>query len=224
MTAAIFGLACLAALNPKLLAMDLIFMGNRRPRLLFTCFLLGGMGIALAIGLLDVFVVHADAIKAQGSSSAGLDLALGIPLLAVGALLATGHVHRRRRTAPSAERRQGKLNDWAQRVLRDPRLGLVVLIGVVAGAPGASYIVALHLLVTGKAPTAAKVIAVVVFVLVEFALVIIPFAALAARPEGTEQAVKHLRDWLVGHARQLVGAAALLAGGYMVISGLLRLS
>jgi hypothetical protein len=75
---------------------DLILMGNRRPLLMFTCFLLGGMGLALTIGLLDVFVVHADAIQDQGSASAGLDLALGIPLLIIGMLLATGHLHGRR--------------------------------------------------------------------------------------------------------------------------------
>jgi hypothetical protein len=94
--ATLFGLACLAALNPKLLAIDLLFMANRRPRLMFLCFLAGCLGLALTIGLLDVFVLQADAIKAQGSSSAGLDLALGVPLLIVGALLATGRLHRRR--------------------------------------------------------------------------------------------------------------------------------
>jgi len=52
----IFGLACLAAVNPKLLGVDLILMGNRRPRLMFVCFLLGGIGLALTIGLLNVFV------------------------------------------------------------------------------------------------------------------------------------------------------------------------
>jgi hypothetical protein len=67
----VFGLACLAALNPKLLAVDLILMGNRRPWLMFASFLLGGMGLALTIGLLDVFVVHADAIQRQGLASAG---------------------------------------------------------------------------------------------------------------------------------------------------------
>jgi hypothetical protein len=77
----IFGLACLAAVNPKLLAVDLILMGNRRPRPMFACFLLGGMGLAVSVGLLDVFVLHADAVSAQGSASAGLDLALGVPLL-----------------------------------------------------------------------------------------------------------------------------------------------
>jgi len=32
-------------------------MGNRRLPLMFVCFLLGGMGLALAIGLLDEFVL-----------------------------------------------------------------------------------------------------------------------------------------------------------------------
>ena len=44
---------------------------------MFACFLVGGMGLALPIGLLGVFVVHADAIQAQGSASTWLDLALG---------------------------------------------------------------------------------------------------------------------------------------------------
>jgi hypothetical protein len=101
----IFGLACLAALNPKLLAVDLLLIGNRRPRLMFACFLLGGMGLALTVGLLDVLVVHADAIQGQGSASAGLDLALGLLLLIIGTLLATGHLHGRQR--PHAQARVG---------------------------------------------------------------------------------------------------------------------
>jgi hypothetical protein len=66
LNAAFFGLAFLAALNPKLLGVDLLLIDNRRPRLMFLCFLLGGMGVGLTIGLLDVFVLHADAVKIQG--------------------------------------------------------------------------------------------------------------------------------------------------------------
>jgi Sap, sulfolipid-1-addressing protein len=89
MNATFFGLAFLAALNPKLLGADLLLMQSGRPRAMLACFLAGCMAVALAVGLLDVSVVHADAIKTQGSVSAGLDLALGVPLLAVGALVAT---------------------------------------------------------------------------------------------------------------------------------------
>jgi Sap, sulfolipid-1-addressing protein len=218
----ILALACLAALNPKLLAVDVILMGNRRPRLMFACFLIGGMGLALTVGLLDVFVLHADAIQTQGSASAGLDLVVGVPLLAVGLLLATGHLrHRRRHQAPATE---GPPQDgWAQRILHEPRYGLAVLIGALVGTPGAAYIAALHSLVNGTLATAAQTLAVVGFVVIEFGLVIIPLAFLAATPERTMTATRHFNDWLARHAREILAALALLAGGYMVISGTLRL-
>ncbi len=53
---------------------------------------------------------------------------------------------------------------------------------------------------------------------------IVPFAFLVARPEGVKAVVERFRVWLFKHALQVVGAVALVAGGYMVISGLLRLS
>jgi hypothetical protein len=56
MNAGFFALAFVAALNPKLLVLDLLLIENRRPRAMFLCLLLGGMTVALAIGLLDVLV------------------------------------------------------------------------------------------------------------------------------------------------------------------------
>jgi hypothetical protein len=50
-----------AALNPKLLAVDLVPIENRRARAMFLCLLPGGLTVALTIGLLDVLVFHADA-------------------------------------------------------------------------------------------------------------------------------------------------------------------
>ena len=97
MNATFLALAFTAALNPKLLGLDLLLIENRRPRAMFLCLLLGGMTVALTIGLLDVLTVHADAIKSQGKVSAGVDLALGLLLLIVGGLLATGRLHGRRR-------------------------------------------------------------------------------------------------------------------------------
>ena len=97
MNAEFFALAFLSALNPKLLALDLLLIENRRPRAMFLCLLLGGITVAATIGLLDVLVFHADAIKAQGKVSAGVDLGVGLLLLAVGGLLATGRLHGRRK-------------------------------------------------------------------------------------------------------------------------------
>jgi Sap-like sulfolipid-1-addressing protein len=228
MNAEFFALAFLAALNPKLLALDLLLIENRRPRAMFVCLLLGGMTVALTIGLLDVLVFRADAIKAQGKVSAGVDLALGLLLLAAGALLATGRLHSRR-TAPvpagdAQPGQPGKKGSWAQRMLAEPRLGLAMLVGAVIGIPGASYLTALHNLVNGKSSTATQIIAVAVFVLIDFLLIIIPFAFLELRPEATKALLKRTQDWLLGHAMQLMAGIALLLGAYLAVSGLVRLS
>ena len=98
-----------------------------------------------------------------------------------------------------------------------------MLIGAVAGTPGAAYISALHQLVTGKSSTASQAIAVVVFALIEFSLVIIPFAFLVAKPESTKAWLEHAQDWLKSHARELMAAVAMFVGAYMAISGLVRL-
>jgi hypothetical protein len=225
-----FALAFVAALNPKLLAADLLLIENRRPRAMFLCVLLGGLTVGITIGLLDVLVFHADAINSQKTVSAGVDLALGLLLLAVGGLVATGRLHGRRKAPvpagdgqpekPEKEKKDG----WAQRVLSEPRLGLAMLVGALVGIPGAAYLTALHNLVTSKSSTATQVIAVVVFVLIEFSLIIIPFVFLEVRPEATKARLKSTQDWLLGHARQLMAYTALILGAYLAISAVVRLS
>jgi hypothetical protein len=222
-----FVLAFTAALNPKLLALDLLLIENRRPRAMFLCVLLGGMTVALTIGLLDVLTIHADAIKSQGKASAGVDLAAGL-LLTAGGLLATGRLHGRKRSPVPAgnmppEQLEKKQN-WAARVLAEPRLGLAMLVGALVGLPGASYLTALHHLVTGKYSTVTQVIAVVVFVVIEFLLIIIPFAFLELRPQATKALLRRSQDWLLGHAFQLMAGIALALGAYLTGSGLVRLS
>lgn len=230
MSAEFFALAFVAALNPKLLAIDLLLIENRRPRAMFLCVLLGGLTVALTIGLLDVLVFHADAINSQKTVSAGVDLAIGLLLLAVGGLVATGRLHGRRKVAVPTGRGQPekpereKKDGWAQRVLAQPRLGFAMLVGALIGIPGAAYLSALRNLITGKSSTATQVVAVVVFVLIEFALIIIPFVFLELRPEATKAALKHAQDWLLAHARQLMAYTALILGAYLAVSGLLQLS
>jgi hypothetical protein len=224
MNAAFFGLACLAAVNPKLLIIDLILATNQRPRLMFACFLLGGMGLAITVGLLDVFVLHLNAIKTQNHSSAGLDLALGIPVLIVGALLATNHLRiNRERSHTPAKEAPSRLERWIVRALHEPSNWRGVVIGLAVGIPGVSYLLALHHLVASKTPTAIAVLSVLIFVIINFAVVIVPFGFLRAHPQRTEKAIRRFKDWIVSHERQIAAAVALFAGAYMVISGTLRL-
>jgi hypothetical protein len=196
---------------------------------MFLCILLGGFTVGITIGLLDVLVFHLDAIKSQKTVSAGVDLALGLLLLAVGALVATGRLHGRRKQpvpagniqpeTPQKEKKDG----WAERILAEPRLGLAMLIGAVCGIPGASYLTGLHILISSKSPAANQIIGVILFVLIEFLLIIIPFAFLELRPEATKAFLKRSQQWLAGHTRQLIAYTALILGTYLAVSALVRL-
>jgi len=228
MNAEFFALAFSAALNPKLLALDLLLIDNRRPRAMFMSVLAGGMSLAIAIGLIDVLVVQASAINSQKKVSAGIDLAVGIILLALGLLIIAGILPiKRKRRAPSTERnpegKKAKGSDWAQRALGEPRFGLAFGIGALVGLPGASYLAGLHHLVTGKYSTATLVIAVIVFVIIEFLLIIIPWLFLELRPEGTARFLRRSQAWVTAHAKQLLAWICVLLGAYLVIDALIRL-
>jgi hypothetical protein len=225
MTAEFFVLAFTAALNPKLLAVDLLLIENRRPRAMFLSILAGGMSLAIAIGLIDVLAVRADAVSSQRSVSAGVDLALGLLLLALGLLLVAGLIPRERRgKAAKSNEKESKGENWAQRTLREPRLLFAFLIGVLTGLPGASYLAALHGLIAGHYSTVTEVVAVFVFALIEYLLIIIPWLCLELRPAGTAAFLRASQAWLAGHVRQLLAWICLLLGIYLVISASVRLA
>jgi len=229
-TAEFFVLAFTAAANPKLLALDLLLIENRRPRAMFAAILAGGLSIAIAVGLVDVLAVHAHAVNSQKKVSAGVDLAIGLALLAGAALLLTGVVPQRRPGARPAADPAKKANDQQkgngrlQRSLSEPRLLLAFAIGALIGLPGAAYLTALHNLVAGHYSTATQVVAVLVFVVIEFLLVIIPWLFLELWPEGTAVFLKSCQSWLAGHVKQLVVVICLALGAYLTITALVRLA
>ena len=218
MDATFFALAFSTVLNPKLYALDLVLIANKRPRLMFTAFLIGGVGLNVTLGLLDVLVFRADAVSAQSSVSAGLELAIGVLLLAAGVLVASGRPRRKQRTAdPTA--REG----WAERNLREPRPWLALGIGALAGTPGAAYITALHNLVGDDYSTPTQVAGVLVFNLIQWSPVLVPFALLEFWPEPTERALRRLMGGLTRNARKVAVGLAFAIGAYATISGLARL-
>ena len=99
-----------------------------------------------------------------------------------------------------------------------------MVIGALIGIPGASYLTALHHPDHRELLTATQIVAVVVFVLIEFLLIIVPFVFLELRPEATKALLKHSQDWLLSHALQLMATIALLLGAYLMVSSLIRLT
>ena len=230
-TGMFFALAFIAAANPKLLALDLLLIENRRPRAMFVSILAGGIATGVLIGLLDVLVLQSDPTKSQRKASGGVDLALGLILLVIGGLLMTGLLAqvwgRRPQSAKRLAKKQEKLanpkDSFAQRALRQPRLGIAALIGVVCGLPGASYLTALHDLKAGHYSTATEAVAVFVFVIIEFLLIIVPWLCLELWPARTTDLLRRSQAWLTGHVTALIAWICILLGAFLTATGVLHL-
>ncbi len=223
MNAQFFALAFSAAVNPSLLGVDLVLIVNRRPRAMLAFVLLGGMLAAITIGLVDVLVIRANVVKTQGGLSAGADLALGLLLLAAAGWLMIRHHPSPASSAAGDGKAAGK-SGWTQRALREPRLGLAGVVGVVLGLPGALYLTALHNLVSGGWPVPVQVAGVIVFVGIEFTLLIVPLLTLIFRPERTAALLRGSQAWLLRHGRQMLAWVALVLGVYLTISGIVNLA
>ena len=227
MNAEFFVLAFSAAVNPSLLAADIALVANQRPRAMLLCLLLGAFATAAAIGLADVLVIHSDVAKTQKSLGPAGELAIGLPSLAAGVLLITGLPGRRaaarRARAKSANKPPGQIPGWAQRALKEPRLGAAVLVGIVLGLPGGLYLAALHNLNTGHWSTAIRVAGVIVFCLIEFTLLIVPALLLLVRPSSVQGLLARAQDWLIRNGRRALAYVALTLGAYLTIRGLVSL-
>jgi hypothetical protein len=224
-----FALAFIAAANPKLLAIDLLLIENRRASAMFASILGAGIVTGMAAGLIILLALPASAYQGERKASAGVDLALGLLILLIGALLMTGSLTRMwerarsGRPAKPTDKRRRFGADWAQRALREPHLGVAFIVGFVCGLPGAAYLAALHNLGNSKPSTASQVVAVLVFMIIAFLLIIIPWLLLLVWPSGTEGLLRRTLTWVTGHAIVLIAWVCILLGVFLTVTGALRL-
>ena len=85
------------------------------------------------------------------------------------------------------------------------------------------FLTALHNLVSDDYSTASQVAGVLVFNLIQWSPVLVPFALLEFRPEPTERALRRLMGGLTRNARKVAAGLAFAVGAYATISGLARL-
>jgi hypothetical protein len=221
----ILALALLAMLNPTLLAAVTMMMLLPETKKLMLGYLLGAYLTSIAVGLLIVFSLHNSAATntARVTLTPAEDLVFGAIALTVGIVLRTGRAdelrERRRRRKEGKEKKE----PWPQRMLGRGSARVTFAVGVVLSFPGASYLVGLDRISHLDAGAGAAVLLVIVFCVIQMALLELPLIGYVIAPEWTQGAVTRFREWIALNGVRVAGKLVIVIGVLLLVRGTLEL-
>jgi Sap, sulfolipid-1-addressing protein len=208
-------LAIAAAFYPALLAVVIIFLARPHPKRLLAFFLAGALLVSVSIGLAAVTALDGADLgsSSKSSVSAGVYLTLGIVAVIVGA-------HFLRTTAKPKQPKKDSGPSMTQRVLSKDSSWLVFVLGIVLNMPGIWYVIGLKDIALADYSNAEKVLLVLGFNVIMFALVEAPLIGYLVAPEWSRQQVDKFNSWLHRHGRHLGGYIGVGLGAYLIARGI----
>jgi hypothetical protein len=225
-------LALDAALYPTLLAAVVILLAQEHPRRLLGAYLAGGLTISIGLGLAIVFALSGSNWLNKGQSSGlswKVDLTFGglAVLAALTLALRWDQRLRERRQRRKAAKAKAKPEDeqeepWSHRLLSGGSAPVVFLAALAINLPGAAYLVGLKDIAAGHHSTAGKVLLVLAFNVIMFALAEVPMLGLIFAPERTDALVKRMNAWIVGHGRVIAILLCVVLGVYLIVRGIVN--
>lgn len=225
--ASIFLLSLLAMFTPTLLAAVTVLMLLPNPKKLMLGYLLGAYTTSISLGLLIVFSLNdsSSVSTAKHTLSPIEDIVVGLIALLVAFVLGTGRdarLQERRRRRKEAKTEEGK-ESWPERMLGRGSARVTFAVGVVLTFPGVSYLTALDRMAKLDASTAATVLLVIGFCLMQQLLIELPLLGYAFAPERTQDAVTRFRAWLGRSGRGAATVGAVVIGALLLLRGLIGL-
>jgi len=229
----VFLLSVVAMINPTLFAAVTVMLLLPRPKRLMLGYLLGAYTTSITLGLLIVFSLHGS--SAEGTSKRTVspveDIVVGLLALAIAWILRTGRdrpFEQRRRQKKEAELRAreeaGKPTESLPlRLLGkgDPRVTFVV--GAALSYPGVSYLDALDHIHKLNPGTAATVLLVLFFCVMQQLLLELPLLSYVFAPDRTEERVSRFKAWMERSGRTAAVIGAGVIGIWLLARGLINL-
>ncbi|MGH3252920.1 MAG: GAP family protein [Trebonia sp.] len=212
------GLALIAALSPTALLVAAVYLGSARPRLTSAFYLAGAVAMSLLMAVIVLVVLRSLGLNApaQHAPRYGLRLGLGIVLLAAAAFVAV-----RKPGTPDPAKAQGGL---MSRMIADPAPRSALAVGFIVFASGVSFLAALQVIATAKAGVGLSVLATVVVIVINVALVWLPLLLHVFAPQATERRLRAFNGWLRAHASSLLIGVLGLVSAIMLVDGIYGLT
>ncbi len=208
------GLALLAALSPTALLVGAVYLGSARPRLVGTLYLAGAILMSLVMGIVVIVILRNVGLNLHRQHSAryGLRLGLGVLMLAAGAVLA-----KRKPKVPDPENpKQGLVS----RMIANPAPGSAFAVGLLLFAPGVTFIAAVQVIATANVSDEESIVALIVVVVINAALVWLPLLLHLVAPGVTTRRLTAFNAWLRANGNKILIWVLLVAGAILVGNGI----
>jgi len=224
-------LAILSAItSPTAIAAVLVILNRPRAVALLAGYAIGSFvtSVAVGFGIIAVFDATGTFSRPTSSANAFVDLVAGALILLSTAWLRSSRSARWRqraaaRRAARKARRRAPSRGRMTRLLRGGSVGIVTALGAAMHLPGLLYLVALADIAHAQLTTAAALAVLVAFNVVMLLPIELPLLAAIRDPAWTREAVARVDAFGRRHERTGLLLVALVAGGYLVASGLARL-
>ncbi len=208
------GLALLAALSPTALLVGAVYLGSARPRLVGTLYLAGAILMSLVMGIVVIVILRNVGLNLHRQHSAryGLRLGLGVLMLAAGAVLA-----KRKPKVPDPDKpKQGLVS----RMIANPAPASAFAVGLLLFAPGVTFIAAVQVIATANVSDEESIVALIVVVVINAALVWLPLLLHLFAPGVTTRRLTAFNAWLRANGNKILIWVLLVGGAILVGNGI----
>ena len=211
----VFALALATAVRPTSVAAVYALLSQDAPRRLMGAYVAAGLAFTLAFGAIVVAATQGIHIQ-SGTDKAIADVGGGALALAFGFGVLTGLIQGRH----SGDAPGGRLHTALDRQLT---VRAAALAGPATHIPGLFYAIALNLMIAHNDTFTDKVIALLIYNAVWFALPILALVMCITDPVAARSLVRAVRQWSQDHAREILLVVSFSVGTALVTRGAIGL-
>lgn len=207
-------MAIAVSFEPFRLGMTVLMLNRPRPMLQLLAFLSGGFVMGMAVGLVVLFAFRNVSTGSAHFTLPRVQIGIGVAALLVAALLAS------RLRGPTSNAQLDKVSARIQSIATGGSLWVAGVAGLGIALPSVDFLAALAVIVASGSPPATQVTALLMFNVIAFALVEIPFLAHAVAPERTAAAMDRLNSWIQSNRRRNIALVLAVVGCVLLAVGL----
>jgi hypothetical protein len=217
MTVQVVLLALASSIRPTSLAAVYALLSADAPRWLMAVYVAAGLAFTVAFGLLVISVFSGIDLGAGTGRTKGIaEIAAGIVVLTLAFAVLTGRVRLARGDdSPEPGRR------WNKVLSRRLTVRVAALAGPVTHIPGIFYLVALNLIVANHASASGRLLEVLTYNAIWFAIPLGALAVCIVAPDAAREAVAVVQRWTRDHLRAILLVVSTGLGGALLVQGAL---